>query len=100
MGGGRESPGIDLARFFPKGVVHSIKPYGSIAGASGSGNSQDRVTSFEASDIVDGRQRSGGIYGGRARNGSLHGGLRNKGNRRRFGSGDSIQGKLHLIQEE
>ncbi|XP_010262663.1 PREDICTED: uncharacterized protein LOC104601139 [Nelumbo nucifera] len=50
--------GLPSARFFPKGVVHSIKPYGGIAGSSGSRSlyaAEDEKDSNLSGSVVEAR---------------------------------------------
>ncbi|KAL9236031.1 hypothetical protein vseg_010744 [Gypsophila vaccaria] len=60
--------GLPTARFFPKGVVHSIRPYGRIDHGN-VGDSRE----VESSDFVGAKseERTGGKYGHRRRIGSI-----------------------------
>ncbi|KAJ0089400.1 hypothetical protein Patl1_31773 [Pistacia atlantica] len=74
-----ETPdGLPSARFFPKGVVHSVKPYGLIASERSQLESEEDENKFdsEESDSVEVTSRNSSGENGRN--------FRRKGRRRRF----------------
>ncbi|XP_044487681.1 uncharacterized protein LOC123212564 [Mangifera indica] len=74
-----ETPdGLPSARFFPKGVVHSVKPYGLIASASSQLESGEDENKFNSEDSDSVEVPSTNSFDENGRN------FRRKGRRRRF----------------
>uniref|UniRef100_A0A2P2IRX8 Uncharacterized protein MANES_08G082000 n=1 Tax=Rhizophora mucronata TaxID=61149 RepID=A0A2P2IRX8_RHIMU len=89
--------GISSAKFFPKRVVHSIKPYGRISGF-GESDDEDDVSDLETEievESIDGSKRKSTPV-----NGKLRGGFYRKGKRDDFDSrsvfGESSAGESNI----
>ncbi|CAL1399387.1 unnamed protein product [Linum trigynum] len=59
--------GIPSARFFPKGVVHSVKPYGKVAGLDDEELENEELGDWPGTAGENGVERYGGMQRGRRR---------------------------------